>query len=124
MSKSVLNTIPVLPVADIKRSIPFYTDTLGWKLDWSGEKICSVSRDGSHLMLSQLIPVTSGSCAWIGLPNDTLIEAYRKAGVTIVQEPQNWSWGYEMKIADLDGNVLWLGTATRSDLPQVDAPTA
>ena len=26
----VENTIPVLPVADIKRSLQFYTETLGW----------------------------------------------------------------------------------------------
>ncbi|MDB4474038.1 VOC family protein [Opitutaceae bacterium] len=122
MAKTVLNTIPVLPVSDLKRSLQFYTETLGWKQDWSGEKVGSVSRDGSCLMLSQLIPVTSGNWAWVGLPNDTLIETYRQAGVTIVQEPENWSWGYEMKIADPDGNVLWLGTATRTDLPVVDAP--
>ena len=35
-----------------------------------------------------------------------------------MQEPENWNWGYEMKIADPDGNVLWLATSPREDLPQ------
>ena len=73
-------------------------------------------------MLTQMIPVTSGSWAWIGLSDDSLFETYLKSGATVVQEPQNWSWGYEMKIADPDGNVLWLGTTTRTDLPVVDGP--
>lgn len=74
-------------------------------------------------MLSCLIPVTTGSMAWVGLNNDSLFKTYREANVTITQEPQNWSWGYEMKIADPDGNVLWLVTGTRSDLPVVDQPS-
>lgn len=119
---AVANTIPVLPVTDITRSLRFYTETLGWKREWSSDNLGAVSRDGHQIMLSQMIPVTSGSWAWIGLPDHTLIETYHQAGVTIIQEPQNWSWGYEMKIADPDGNVLWLGTASRSDLPVQDAP--
>ena len=122
MPPTVENTIPVLPVSDLKRSLQFYTEILGWILEWSSDNLGAVSRDGSQIMLSQMIPVTSGSWAWIGLTDDTLFETYRAADVTIVQEPQNWSWAYEMKIADPDGNVLWLGTGTRSDLPVVDAP--
>ena len=118
----VENTIPVLPVADIKRSLQFYTETLGWKSEWSTDRLGSVSRDASQIMLTQMIPVTSGSWAWIGLSDDSLFETYLKSGATVVQEPQNWSWGYEMKIADPDGNVLWLGTTTRTDLPVVDGP--
>ncbi len=58
-------TIPVLPVSDLARSIQFYTETLGFKLDWGGEKngslICSVSRDGCAIMLSQLRMGTPGA---------------------------------------------------------------
>ena len=114
----VENTIPVLPVSDIKRSLKFYTEILGWALEWSSDNMGSVHRDNGRLMLSQLIPVNGGSTAWIGLHNDTLFEVYRQAGVTVVQEPENWNWGYEMKIADPDGNILWLATGPRDDLPQ------
>jgi hypothetical protein len=31
-------------------------------------------------------------------------------GVTVLQEPENHPWAYDMKIQDFDGNVLWLGT--------------
>ena len=122
MSKSVENTIPVLPVSDIQRSLEFYTTTLGWKLEWSTANLGAVSMDGSQIMLSQMIPVGigTGSWAWVGLTDDSLFQTYRDCGVKIVQEPKNWAWAYEMKIADPDGNVLWLGTSSRSDLPIED----
>lgn len=120
MGPDVINTIPVLPVRDIDQSIRFYTDTLEWKLDWRGGLIGSVSRDGHNIMLSQMIPVTDPVWAWIGLGDDSLFKLYQDRDVTILQEPQNWTWGYEMKIADLDGNVLWLATGTRTDLPLAD----
>jgi hypothetical protein len=31
----------------------------------------------------------------------------------------NFSWAYEMKFADPDGNVLWLGTEPKTDVPFV-----
>lgn len=119
MNPAVETTIPVLPVADIKRSLQFYTETLGWELEWSSDNMGSVFRDKGRLMLTQLIPVNGGVTAWIGLRNDSLMESYRDlAGVTVVQQPENWNWGYEMKIADPDGNILWLATDPRTDLPQ------
>ena len=56
---AVENTIPVLPVKHLATSLRFYTETLGWKKEWSGEKVGAVSRDGSQVMLSELIPKTT-----------------------------------------------------------------
>jgi predicted lactoylglutathione lyase len=117
------NTIPILPVRDVRRSIDFYTHTLGFKLDWGGaaDRIASVSRDGCSIMLMQEDSVAHPGWVWIGLESDSLFDEYRASGVTIVQEPRNYSWAYEMKFADPDGNVLWLGTEPRSDTPFADA---
>jgi hypothetical protein len=44
-------------------------------------------------------------------------------GVTLTkvrQEPKNYSWAYEMKFEDIDGNVRWLGTEPKSDIPLED----
>jgi len=116
-------TIPVLPVRDLKRSIHFYTETLGFKLDWGGEDgstICSVSKDGCRIMLSQQAEVGRGVWVWIGLEDDSLFHLYRDRGVKVRQEPKNYSWAHEMKFEDIDGNVFWLGTEPRKDMPLED----
>jgi predicted lactoylglutathione lyase len=113
-------TIPILPVRDLERSKQYYINVLGFTLDWTGVVVCSVSRDGASIMLSQLEPWKAAGWVWIGLEDDSLFDEWRARGVTVRQEPQNHSWAYEMKFEDLDGNVLWLGTETRADRPVVD----
>jgi len=112
-------TIPVLPVRNLARSIRFYTGKLGFKLDWRGEVVCSVSRDDKPIMLRQrgsrekTVPVW----VWIGLDSDRLFKLYRAKRVKVLQEPMNHAWAYDMKFADPDGNVLWLGTEPKAGLP-------
>jgi predicted lactoylglutathione lyase len=113
-------TISVLPVRDLERSIQFYTDTLGFKLDWRGEVTASVTRDGHPIMLSQGITSEPPGWVWIGLRDDLLFDSYRTKGVEVAQNPMNHTWAYEMKFKDIDGNILWLGTETRKELPLDD----
>ncbi len=113
--------VPILPVADLERSIRFYTGELGFRLDWRSGSICSVSRDGHPIMLSQGGAGRASCWVWIGLESDALFRQYRDRNVKVRQEPMNWSWGYEMKFEDPDGNVLWLGTEPREDMPKEDA---
>lgn len=113
-------TIPILPVGDLERSIRFYTETMGFKLDWSSGPVCSVSWNGRAIMLRLTNSIVGPGWVWIGLESDALFHLYREKGVKILQEPMNWSWAYEMKFEDPDGNVLWLGTEPRDDLPKQD----
>ena len=107
------NTIPVLTVHDLNRSIAFYGDVLGFKVQWNAGVICSVSRDGCSIMLQQGDDA-GGSMVWIGLEGDSLFAALEKSGATILQPPSNKPWAYEMKIADPDGNVVWLGAEPKT----------
>ena len=118
--RHVENTIPVLPVSNLERSIQFYTETLGFELQWTADAICSVARDGCPIMLDERPGGECGVWVWIGLQDDSLFEVYRYRGVKVRQEPKNYSWAYEAKFEDLDGNVLWLGTGPRDDLPLED----
>jgi predicted lactoylglutathione lyase len=113
-------TIPVLPVRDLAASIRFYTEILDFKLDWSGGVVCSVSRDGKPIMLFENLEGASGTWVWIGLEDDSLFEVYKSRGVKVRQEPKNYEWAYEMKFEDIDGNVLWMGTDTKKDMPLED----
>ena len=118
-------TIPILSVGSLARSIEFYTGTLGFKLDWGGDEgstLCSVSRDGCAIMLSEQPMGALGAWVWIGLEDDSLFHLWRSLGVKVRQEPKNFSWAYEMKFEDIDGNILWLGTEPRKDLPTEDQP--
>lgn len=122
MSRQVENAIPVLPVRDLARSIDFYTKKLGFKLDWGapGDPVCSVSRDKCPIMLQVRDKAESPSWVWIGC-EASLFETFRAAGVKVFQEPKNHTWAYEMKFEDIDGNILWLGSDPRKDLPFEEA---
>ncbi|MCF7689196.1 MAG: VOC family protein [Cephaloticoccus sp.] len=115
--KHVECTIPVLPVSNLQRSLRYYNEVLGFGTDWCGEVVGSVSRDGHAVMLSQALSETTRNWVWIGLHDATLFDEWRSRGVKVKQEPQNHEWAYEMKFEDPDGNVLWLGTEPREDLP-------
>ena len=116
MSKQVENTIPVLPVKDLKRSKEFYVEMLGFRVDW-GESldatICQVSRDGHPIMLTEDKNLGSPARVWIGLESDKLFKELIEKGVTVLSGPKNEPWAYEMLIQDVDGNSLWLGTEPR-----------
>jgi len=113
MKKEIENTVPVISVSNVKRSVDFYRNTLGFSIDWGDpnkDKICSVSRDGHAIMLSECTDIGTPSCVWIGLESDQLFSDCIVKGVSVLQKPENHPWAYDMKIQDIDGNILWLGT--------------
>ena len=104
----VENTIPVLAVSDLSGSIAFYREVLGFEVEWNAGAICSVARDRCSIMLqshAQLSPST----VWIGFEGDLIFHTIEQSGAKIVQPPTNRPWAYEMKVADPDGNIIWLG---------------
>jgi predicted lactoylglutathione lyase len=124
MSNEVENTIPVLPVKSLRDSKAFYTDKLGFNVDWGdsdADTICQVSRDGHRIMLSEQTDIGTPSWVWIGLESDRLFWEFKNRGVSVLQEPTNRPWAYEMKVRDLDGNILWLGTEPRAGSEYDDA---
>lgn len=120
--KLVENAIPVLAVADVQASLRFYRDVLDFHRDWGGDdgapQIASVSRDGHAIMLQGRSPAAPG-CVWIGLSGlASLWEKIQSYGdVNVLQRPTNQPWALEMKIEDLDGNVLWFGSEPLKGVP-------
>lgn len=106
--KTIENTIPVLAVKDLRTSVEFYRRVLGFEVEWSADTICSVARDGCSIML-EAREALSAATVWVGLDGDSLFSAVEQSGATILQRPTHQPWACEMKIADPDGNVLWLG---------------
>ncbi|MEM9418719.1 MAG: VOC family protein [Planctomycetota bacterium] len=115
---SVECLVPVLGVTNLRKSLAFYTQTLGFTVEWGdqeGAEVCGLRHKGHALMLSE--HAQPGGWVWIGLPTDAWFESLPDQGVEVIQPPTNNSWAYEMKLADPDGNVLWLGTGPKKDQP-------
>jgi predicted lactoylglutathione lyase len=107
--RAIENAVAVLPVRDLDRSVEFFRRTLGFELEWKTSDVCSVARDGCSIMLQRSID-GSHATVWIGLEDDSLYSKLAESGATVIQAPTKQPWAYDMKIADLDGNTLWLGT--------------
>jgi catechol 2,3-dioxygenase-like lactoylglutathione lyase family enzyme len=108
---------PVLLVTDLKRSVDFYRDQLGFDLDFSYEdSYASVSRDDCHIHLRCADPAPRDQAAFA---RDELIDAcivvqnaealsanFKSAGVPFAQPLRQMPYGIEFYIRDPDGYVL------------------
>jgi catechol 2,3-dioxygenase-like lactoylglutathione lyase family enzyme len=116
--------IPILRVTDLKASLRWYQAVLGFTKDWEAgddpakPTIASVSRDGLAVMLTEYDQGVVGGWVWVGVSDiEPLVEELTAKGVELVLPPTNFSWAYEMRVEDPDGNVLRFGSDTRKDLP-------
>ncbi len=115
--RQIENTIPVLPVANLQASFGFYEQVAGFKRNWSGATVGSVSRDGHAIMLQQN-GGTGRSKVWIGCEDVlALHEEMTARGAKVVHPPTNEGHALEMRIEDLDGNVLWFGSEPLKNVP-------
>ncbi|PCJ57979.1 MAG: hypothetical protein COA79_14505 [Planctomycetota bacterium] len=109
------NLIPVFAVKNILLSIEWYAKIFNFKVDWNSGCICSVSSGDHCLMLYEQHDLPTPSMAWIGLESETIFDVCKKNNVEIIKQPTNEDYAYNMKVKDLDGNILWLGTEPKSN---------
>lgn len=110
---------PILRVNNLKDSLEYYQNKLGFLLDWNFEGIiASVSRGPCNLMLCEGDQGNPGSWVWIGVGNsEELHQEFKKAGAIIRQGPTNFQWSLEIQVQDLDGNVLRFGSESKEGMP-------
>ena len=110
---------PIFRVANLSASLDYYVQVLGFTIDWEYSRlIASVSREQCCIFLSEGDQGNPGSWTWIGVSDaEALHEEYRSKGAIIRNPPTNYAWAYEMQVADLDGNVLRLGSHQKEDQP-------
>ncbi|MGZ5444502.1 MAG: glyoxalase superfamily protein [Thermoanaerobaculia bacterium] len=102
---------PILRVADLRASIDYYVNSLGFKVDFETEWLVSVSRDRCCIFLAVGDQGNPGAWVWIGVADaEALHDELRAKGAKIRHPPTNFSWALEMQVEDLDGNVLRLGS--------------
>jgi len=110
---------PILRVEDMSAAVRYYVEVLGFEqAGWGGDDFTYVSRDGAGIYLAEGDQGHAGSWVWIGVENvEELYEELKATGARIRQEPTHYPWALEMRVEDLDGNVLRIGSDPNEDQP-------
>jgi uncharacterized glyoxalase superfamily protein PhnB len=112
---------PVLAVPDIRETIAYYRDTLGFHVDFvagdppSHARVCADPTHSSptvHIRFEPLEPGFSPNPSvylWlhVGTGLDPLFRIYRDRGVKVVREPEDRPWGLrQFTVEDCNGYRL------------------
>lgn len=118
---------PILNVSDMQRSLRYYSDVMGFNIEWQwGEPtgFACVRRDKVEIFLCE--NAQGGGQSWMSIfveDVDALYEQYKEAGATIRQPPTNFPWGVrEMNVEDPDGHRFRVGS--ESSAPADNVPLA
>ncbi len=110
----------VCDVSDLKRAVAFYRDTLGLKLDYMNEEwgwaefdiapvTLALDANPFEGALQGNTPKPGGAVVALAVEDvKVAVEELRGRGVTILREPFETSVCFMAKIADPDGNRIWL----------------
>ena len=99
--------IPIFPVQDASASVEFFVKVLGFAKNWHYGEFASVSRGECTIFLCADEQGKPGTWAFINVDDvDALAAQWQAAGAKLRMTPQNFIWGYEAHVPDIDGNVL------------------
>jgi len=101
---------PVFFVSDIRRSIGFYVDKLGFTKKWHEADgkgtVCQVDRGGCEIILCQDTSRDDRSRVFLELSRPAVDQLLKEVADHSIQTKKAW-WGYEvLQIEDPDGNEL------------------
>jgi catechol 2,3-dioxygenase-like lactoylglutathione lyase family enzyme len=116
-SQSLSYVAPVLRVSDIARSLAFYSDRLGFAVEFVYESFyAGVCRDGCHIHLKGSPPPPRDEIAfereehidiYIGVQSaEALSERFASASVAFVVPLRHMPYGTEFYVRDPDGYIL------------------
>lgn len=101
---------PVLFVADLGRSIRFYTEGLGFRKAWHEADgkgtVCQVDRGGCEIILCEDSGRRDKARLFVSLTREAVAALRREIVDRSIPTQTSW-WGYDViKIDDPDGNEL------------------
>ena len=112
------NAAPIFRVNDVRASLAYYVDILGFTSDWDDGGMASVSRGDCTIFLTSWDQGQAGTWVWIGVKDcDAVCNELEERGAKVRHQSTNFPWAREIQIEDLDGNVLRLGSGPREDEP-------
>jgi GNAT superfamily N-acetyltransferase/predicted enzyme related to lactoylglutathione lyase len=123
-------SVPILYSSDVKRSIQYYTEVLGFDRQWiwgDTPDFGGVSRD--HVQVFFCRDGQGHPGTWLSImvdDIDTLHERVLTKGGVIVSPPENKEWGLcEMLVQDQDGHYIRFGQSISShDKKSGNLPTS
>jgi catechol 2,3-dioxygenase-like lactoylglutathione lyase family enzyme len=103
-------TRPVVFTDDVKRSLAFYIDAIGFHKDWhEGDGtggVCQVSRDECEIILCEDKARRDRCRLFVSLDDDGIAKLRAEIAAHSIAHTQSW-WGMEViEILDPDGNQL------------------
>jgi hypothetical protein len=103
-------TRPVVFTDDVKRSLGFYVDVVGFTKDWhEGDGtggVCQVSRDGCEIILCEDKSRRDRGRLFVSLDDDGIAMLRAAIAAKSIAHKQSW-WGMDViEIDDPDGNQL------------------
>ncbi|MBL7758633.1 MAG: VOC family protein [Chitinophagaceae bacterium] len=116
-------TQPILSVSDMKQSLHFYCDILGFNAaEWGSENFTSVNKDGGGIYLCKGAQGQPGTWVWVGFDGDiNMFYSYLLShNVTVLHPPVNYSWAQELQVQDPDGHILRFGKEPDTAQPFAD----
>jgi predicted lactoylglutathione lyase len=118
MKSEFPGAVPEIPVRDINEAAAYYTDNLGFTLDWSGEELglAGISRGHCRMFLANSGYRTQYGnvgpvLVWLNLESkedvDDLYRLWSISKAKLISAPESKPWGlHEFTAADLDGNLF------------------
>lgn len=114
------NIRPILRVEDLDASIAYYTEKLGFRLNWQESGMAGVGRDGCEVMLCHGLQGNPGTWVWVGVEDaGAYFQEVNARGVSVRLPLTNYPYAYEFNLLDPDGHVLRFGSEPRQDIPYV-----
>ena len=115
------HAVPILYSTDIRRSLSYYTDVLGFESKWEWDDpptFGGVSKNSVEIFFCKQAQGNPGT--WISIMIDNVDEFYERVkdrDGKIISEPKNMEWGLrEMLVEDPDGHKIRVGqNALRPD---------
>lgn len=108
------HSVPILYSSDVRKSITYYTDVLGFDNEWIWDHESSfggVSKDSIEIFFCKDGQGHPGT--WIAIMVDDVDELYHRVqekGGHVVSQPENKEWGLrEMLVQDPDGHIIRFG---------------
>ena len=108
------HSVPILYSSDVRRSIQYYTEVLGFKNKWEWNDppgFGGVSKDSVDVFFCKDGQGSPGT--WIAImvnDVDELYETIKAKGGKVLAEPEDKEWGLrEMLVQDPDGHIIRFG---------------
>lgn len=104
----------IFRVTDVRASVDYYVNALGFTIDWDEGDFVSVTRGRCTLFLTDADQTRAQTWIWTGVADVVKVhDEVRASGARVRHPPTNHPWALEMQIEDLDGNVLRVGSEPR-----------